>query len=286
MASKRPTKYLRDEQRHRLLFGPYSPPAIKRGYLVDVVRGKLPFSHFSNGRIPWPIAKKPGPHGSGGFILCGDLVRALNSESGPAIAYHWGVSPATVTNWKTAVGAPALTKGAAELAKIGRSLARLPEVRSRMSKAARKVRLSNPRKKELMLGSKNRHRKLASERRKAFRQTGRFPRAAAKTPWITEEEKFLGTQPVAHLAQLLGRTQNAIIARHSFRKIPVVLPPRHPHWTTAQLELLGLAPDSEVAASIGRSVEAVQSMRRKRRAFLRKAFGSEINARSSQRKKE
>ncbi len=87
---KRPV-LLTDEERYRLLFGPYEPPLVKRGFLVDAVRGKVPFGGFSNALIPWPKAKRGGKSGSGGFVLCGDLVRALAKESAPAISHHWAV---------------------------------------------------------------------------------------------------------------------------------------------------------------------------------------------------
>src|SRR5258708_32136440 len=97
---KRPL-LLRDEERYRLLYGPYEPPVVKRGFLVDAVRGKVRFGKFTNALIPWPKAKRVGKYGgSGGFILCGDLLRALEKESAPAISHYWGVSRATGGNWR------------------------------------------------------------------------------------------------------------------------------------------------------------------------------------------
>jgi hypothetical protein len=266
MGSKRKTKYLPDDERYRLLFGPYGPPVAKHGYLIDVVRGKLQFSHFSQGRIPWPIAKRRGPAGSGGFIFCGDLVRALNFESGPAIAYHWGVCSESVRKWKAAIGAPAMTTGAKRLSALGRDLAKLPEVRSRMSKSARKRPVRKSLKRVLIEGARKRHEAAAEARRGAYRRSAKFPRVTGnKAPWIPEEERFLGKETVDELVELLGRTAEAIIARHSFRKIPIKLPADHPHWAPDQIKLLGTAPDSGVAATVGRSVLAVQAMRRRKR---------------------
>src|SRR5437764_8685145 len=107
---KRPL-LLRDEERYRLLHGPCEPPLVKGGFLVDAVRGKVPFGTFSNALIPWPKAKRQGKGGSGGFVLWGDLLRALAEESAPAISYYWGVANSTVTNWRYALELKGLTAG-------------------------------------------------------------------------------------------------------------------------------------------------------------------------------
>src|SRR5688572_17547996 len=99
---KRPV-LLRDEDRYRLLDGPYEPPLVKGGFLVDAVRGRVPFGTFTNALIPWPKAKRHGRGGSGGIVLCGDLIRALEKESGPAICHFWGVARSTVGNWRRAL---------------------------------------------------------------------------------------------------------------------------------------------------------------------------------------
>jgi hypothetical protein len=77
---------------------------VKGGFLFDAIRGKVKFSHFTNARIPWPKCQKQTKGGSGGYVLCGDLIRALAHESAPAVAHHWGVSHATITNWRQALG--------------------------------------------------------------------------------------------------------------------------------------------------------------------------------------
>ncbi len=98
------TQYLAENERCRLLYGPYEPPSVRGGFLIDAIRGKVKFSHFTNARISWPKFKREAKSGSGGYVLWGDLVRALTDESAPAVAYHWGVSHATVTNWRRALG--------------------------------------------------------------------------------------------------------------------------------------------------------------------------------------
>ena len=44
---KRPV-LLKDEERYRLLHGPYEAPLVKRGFLVDAVRGKVRFGKTLN----------------------------------------------------------------------------------------------------------------------------------------------------------------------------------------------------------------------------------------------
>ena len=76
---------LEDKERFRLIHGPYEPPLFTGEFLVDAVRGAVRFGKYSNAPIPWPIFKKQGPRGSGGYVLCGDLLRALKYESAAAI---------------------------------------------------------------------------------------------------------------------------------------------------------------------------------------------------------
>ena len=49
---------LEDEERFRLVRGPYEPPLFEGGFLVDAVRGQVRFGKYSNALIPWPIFKK------------------------------------------------------------------------------------------------------------------------------------------------------------------------------------------------------------------------------------
>src|SRR5437879_3585088 len=55
------TVFLKDEERFRLIRGPYEPPPFQHGFLFDAVRGKVRFAKYSNAPIPWPIFRKEGP---------------------------------------------------------------------------------------------------------------------------------------------------------------------------------------------------------------------------------
>jgi len=60
------------------------------------MRGKVKVSGYSDGPIPWPIKWKTRKS----LILCGDLVKAVRTESEVAIAHHWGVCVGTVKKWR------------------------------------------------------------------------------------------------------------------------------------------------------------------------------------------
>jgi hypothetical protein len=184
---KRPAQpvYLKDEERYRLLFGPYEPPLVKRGFLVDAVLGKVPFGTFTNALIPWPKFKKRGKGGSGRIVLCGGLLRALEKESIPAIRHHWGISRATVGNWRSALELTSRTErtaGAQRLVGLGVELARLPESRRKISKAARGRTLSSAHKSDLFAGIHKGWRERFKARRAAYRRTGCFPKATKSDP--------------------------------------------------------------------------------------------------------
>jgi hypothetical protein len=136
------TQYLAHEERCRLLYGPYEPPLVKRGFLVDAIRGKVRFSRFTNTPIPWPKFQNQSKGGSGGIVLCGDLIRALTDESGPAVAYHWGVCQGTVRTWRRALELKGRNAGSHRLIEKGVALARRPESQAKHSAAMRAKALS------------------------------------------------------------------------------------------------------------------------------------------------
>ncbi len=70
-----PSVHLDERERFRLIGGPYNPPRFKGEWLTDAIQGKVKFGMYSNGLISWPIFKKTEPRGSGGFVLCGDLLK-------------------------------------------------------------------------------------------------------------------------------------------------------------------------------------------------------------------
>jgi transposase-like protein len=255
----RRTKILADEERFRLVAGPYEPPLVKRGFLVDEVRGKVRFAKFSNALIPWPKFKRQGKSGSGGFVLCGDLVRALENESNPTICHYWGVCLVTVSNWRRALELKGRTPGAQRMTDLGVELARRPESRKKISEAARGRKLP-PRLKARFHGAMHRGwRERFKARRAAYQQTGRFPEATKADPWIPEEEALLSQLPTRELARVLGRTPKSIMTRR--HALGLAAKTVQPPWPEAEIKLLGTGPDHVIAHRLGRPREAVTGKR-------------------------
>jgi hypothetical protein len=102
---------MRDSQRFKLRFGPYRTPRFRYGSIKQcALQGDVKIVGISNGRIPWPLAVKPG-RGGRSFVLYGDLAKAVRHEAAIAVAYWWGVRPNAVTQWRKALGVGRSTKG-------------------------------------------------------------------------------------------------------------------------------------------------------------------------------
>src|SRR4051812_9512932 len=72
----------------KLFFGPCHPPEVEPGArLFCELRGSVVVRSFTNGPIPWPRARMP--NGLPPIIVCGDLARAIRTESLAAVAYWW-----------------------------------------------------------------------------------------------------------------------------------------------------------------------------------------------------
>ncbi|MBI1839509.1 MAG: hypothetical protein HYR88_01485 [Verrucomicrobia bacterium] len=236
---------------------------VKRGFLVDAVRGKVRFGEFTNARIPWPKAKRHGKGGSGGFVLCGGLVRALEKEAASAVSHHWGVSRATVSNWRRALELKGRSAGAQRLVKMGAEFARLPESREKIARAARGRVLSPRQRSRLMRGIQQGWKERFEARRAAYRRTGRFPRATKSDPWVPEEEKLLASLSPAEAVRLLGRTSKSIQARRLFLDIRIRPPAERKRWEDWEIKLLGIVSDSAVAKRLGRSMDSIRRKRHK-----------------------
>lgn len=252
---------IKDDDRFRLLGGPYEPPLIKKGLVVDEVRGTVQFGGFTNAPIPWPTVKKTG---RASLALCGDLVRALRKESRPAITYHWGVSSATVGTWRRVLGLHGRTDGAERLVRIGVELARLPESRAKISAAARGRKLNDRRKRRLFDGIKKSWARRWRARRAMWRREGKFPpRSPGLAPWLPEEERMLGKRPDQELVEILGRGLFAIRGRRLQLGIRYAFSTHFRVWTPQMDKLLGTRSDQDIATKLGRTVQSVADRRRK-----------------------
>jgi hypothetical protein len=77
--------------------------------LVCKIRGRVTVGGMTSAPIRWPYAAGRG--GKPPLILCGDLVRAVRTESAAAVAYHWGVDRSVVHDWRQALGVGRFTVG-------------------------------------------------------------------------------------------------------------------------------------------------------------------------------
>src|SRR6185295_9778239 len=75
------------EEKFRLVDGPYAPPLTAiGGWLKCELRGELQVGGYTNALIPWPVAVGHAKQ----RIVCGDLLRALKTESLVAVCFHFG----------------------------------------------------------------------------------------------------------------------------------------------------------------------------------------------------
>jgi hypothetical protein len=102
-------------------------------------------------------------------------------------------------------------------------------------------------------------------RRKAYRRTGRFPKATKSDPWIPQEDKLLKKYSTADLAPIIRRTPQAIEARRFLLGIRAIsLTSRQP-WKESETRILGTDTDRVIAKRLKRSV---MSVRKKRQSFV------------------
>jgi hypothetical protein len=103
-----------------LIAAPYAAPKCKiGGTLACRLRGDVPVDGITDAPIPWPytryrgagVPRSPFPL----LILCGDLERAVRTESATAIMYYWGVSGAPVVAYRKALGVGKTTVGSTRL---------------------------------------------------------------------------------------------------------------------------------------------------------------------------
>jgi hypothetical protein len=105
----------------RLIAGPYAAPRmrLKNGQLPCRLRGEVPVDGITEAPVPWPYTKHRGegvkPSGWPMLIVCGDLERAIRTESVTAIAHHWGVAHSTVRIWRRQLGVERMTPGSRQL---------------------------------------------------------------------------------------------------------------------------------------------------------------------------
>ncbi len=202
---------LADDDRYRLIDGPYYPPRTARGrFLVCQLRGTVKVAGYSDAPIPWPRVWHRRS-----LVICGDLLRALRTESVYAVSYHWGLSRAIVSRYRRQLSVPRLNPGSHRLFReIIIEAARTPEARAK-NVAAREGKPSTESegKRELLRHiqrrqkSKDFRRKMSERLRRQFDLIGPFRR------WTPEELTLIGTMPDREVARRIDRSLSAVRAK-------------------------------------------------------------------------
>lgn len=219
---------LSDHERFRLLGGPYRMPQCKvGGWLTCRIRGRVRVFAISDGRIQWPMTRQRAG-GNNTFIVCGDMARAIERESGQAVAFWWGVTAQTVSAWRKSLGVKQNNRGTirlrskwwkeggtGEAARPGREASQ-SSLERRAKIAAAKRGKARPRHViDAMVKGRTGTPQSDETRAKisaANKRRGAYPPAAGR-PFTAEDDALLGTAPDQEIAQRLGRSAATIAGR-------------------------------------------------------------------------
>jgi DNA-binding Xre family transcriptional regulator len=137
--------------------------------------------------MPWPTCGTG--KGANGFVLCGDLVRALKLESATAVALAWGVARNTVCTWRRILDVPRFNPGTHQLFSSYQARHLTPEIIAR-SNAER-----TPRE----------YAKLAMKNRRQGH--------TRKRQWTAQEDILLGAMSDSAVAKRLGCSLGTVFYR-------------------------------------------------------------------------
>lgn len=202
---------LADDDRYRLIDGPYYPPRTARGhFIVCEFRGKVKVGGYTDAPIPWPRI-----WGRRSLVICGDLVRALKTESRYAVSYYWGLSLASVSAYRTRLPVLRMNPGTSRLIyEFVLPASRTPEARAKRS-AAREGKPSTESKSDReklrriqrQPKSEAVKRKMREYMRRRFDTVGPYPR------WTRRELSMIGTIPDREVARRINRSLSAVRAK-------------------------------------------------------------------------
>ena len=264
-----------DSERYKLLYGPYKVPKCKLGdkLLCEYRDREVTVKGMTDALIQWPCVRKGKRHSP---IVCGELVRAIRTESEMAVAHHWGVRYETVWKWRQALNVPRMTNGSRrlrieyaveqltpEVRAKGKEAMHSPEVRAKLS-AAKKGRPQHPNTiaacRELGRRPKSEEWKRAmSERSKKMWENPEAHGLPSRRKWTEEELALIGTDSDKAVAKALGLPVNVVQYKRETLGISLLAQ----RWKKEEIALLGTAPDSQLARTLGKSSSAVQRKREK-----------------------
>jgi hypothetical protein len=272
---------MNQEDRVKLLFGPYQMPRCKvGGWLTCHMRGRVKVEGLTDAPIMWPYTRQRSGVGRPILILCGDLVRAVERESEMALLHWWGVSTTTVTKWRKALNVVRVNEGTRELfsrwghetlsrediARKRLEAVKSPE-RAAKSGAARRGKALSEVTRAAISKAKEGQKHSAESRHKMSESQKRRVRAPRGSSFEPEVTALLGTMPDREVAGRTGLTEAAVVSRRRVLKIAAFvkrnLPRKPPKWTPARDALLGTAPDHIIAKKLRCSPLSVFNRRRK-----------------------
>ena len=202
---------LEQEEKFKLISGPYSPPVVPiGGHLKCELRGDLKVGGYTNAIIPWPVALNHAKQ----LILCGDLVRALKTESRAAVVFHFGISPQWISEYRGRLGIERFTPGSMRLFWRTVNLARTPEARKKMSRQREgRKDLMLPEDREKLRAIQQRPKSKEWKVKMSERQQRRNFYVGHPEKWTVEELKLIGSRPDREVAKMLNRSLSAVKAK-------------------------------------------------------------------------
>ncbi len=262
-----------NSERFKLLYGPYNAPKCRLGdkLLCEYRDREVTVKGMTDARIPWPLTRTNNRWSP---ILCGDLVRAVRTESSLAVGHHWGVHHVTVWKWRRALGVPPMTNGSRrlrieyaietltpEVRAKGKAAMHTPEVRAKLS-AARKGRPQHPNTIEACrrLGQRPKSeewKRRLSERSRRMWETPEAHGLPSRRHWTDEQLALIGTASDRAVATALGLPIKAV--KYKREKLGISLLAER--WKPEQIASLGTAPDAQLANAFGKSPSAVRRKR-------------------------
>jgi hypothetical protein len=201
------------EEQFRLVDGPYAPPLIAiGGWLKCELRGELQVGGYTNTLIPWAVAVGHAQQ----RIVCGDLVRALKTESLAAVCFHFGISHSVVSEYRNRLGIERLTPGSMRLFRCTIDLARTPEARAKIAWYHEgRGDTMTPEARE-QLREIQRRPKSEEWKQKMGERLRRRSVFSGRPAQRTEEElRMIGTRPDREVAKLLNRSLSSGRGRSS-----------------------------------------------------------------------
>ena len=258
-----------DSERYKLLYGPYEVPKCRLGdKLVCEYRDReVTVKGMTDARIQWPCARRSVRRSP---IVCGDLVRAIRTESEMAVAYHWGVGDSTVWKWRQALNVPRMTNGSRrlrieyaieiltpEVRERGKEAMHSPEVRAKLS-AVKKGRPPHPNTiaacRELGRRPKTEAwKQRLSERSKKMWENPEAYGLPSRRKWTEEELALVGTDRDKAVAKALGLPAKVVQSKRESLGISLLAQ----RWKEHEIALLGTAPDSELARTLGKPASVI-----------------------------